>query len=87
MLKTTLLIASAASMLTACACGTSAMPVSTPPPANLTQPCPILPSTSAGTLPELIRNHQAITSLYHECRKRQSGLAEWIQQKETISHD
>ncbi len=87
MLKRTLIIASAALMLTACACGTSAMRVATPPPASLTQPCLTLPNTSAGTLPDLIRNHQAITSLYHECRKRQSGLAEWIRQKEAISHD
>lgn len=85
MCKRILLISSVALMLTACASGTSAIKVLTPPPASLTQPCPSLPPISDGTLPSLINNHQQITSLYHDCRKRHALLVEWEMQKERLS--
>lgn len=48
----------------------------TPPP-SLISPCPDLPSSADADLNSLLANHVAVAGLYHECKARHDGLADW----------
>lgn len=79
----TLLILSAASMLTACASGTQPMPaIPWTAPANTMRECPDLPQAEDGSLATLARNHKEVTDLYHECRDLNRDKAEVIRNHE-----
>lgn len=79
--KHTLGLLIAASMLTACAHGLPPTPMTTPalnPPAQLTDDCPDLPPPQDGRMTNLLSNHVQVAKLYHKCRERLRGLAQWI---------
>lgn len=79
----TLLILSAALMLTACATGTQPTPaLSWTAPANVMRDCPDLPLAKAGNLAVLIRNHKEVATLYYECQDLNRDKAEVIRNHE-----
>lgn len=83
MLPRTLLICTAALMLTACAGGTP--PIKAIPweaPANVMRDCPDLPVAEDGRLATLYRNHQEVAQLYQECRALNRDKAEIIRNHE-----
>lgn len=83
-------------ILTACGCGTmpTAAPLRPNPAATvLPQPvqrvdpsllaeCPPLPAAANGQWATLMRNHQQVTTLYHECAARQADLARAVRLRE-----
>lgn len=82
MLKRTLPLLIAVSMLTACASG--APPTLEPlliPPAHLTElPPEELPDPKSGSLDDLKDNHIESAGIYHRARERYKGLVEWMKQ-------
>lgn len=71
----------AVSMLTACASGPTPTqaPILLLPPAHLTQQCLAPPPPTSGALTDLLSNHITTAKLLHQCRDRQRGLVEWME--------
>lgn len=85
-MKSPLIAALAASLLTACADLTTPCAVSLPPPpptpSNLTAECPPLPILDAGSFPE-VAGHLALTGhLYASCAARHNLLARLLKARE-----
>lgn len=90
-----LILLLATSALSVSACGTLRTVATLPSPATveLEQPspkidpsllaqCPPLPLATSGKLPELVRNHEQVTQLYNDCRKRHDALATAVKTSE-----
>ena len=77
MSKITLLLLSAALILTGCASTTPAPEILRLPPASLTAPCPDLPPAKDGKLSTILLNSLDRAELYYDCQAKQKGLAEW----------
>ncbi len=72
--------------LISCASGTVRMPEPIPgeilalmqpqpsPDANLLVPCPALPQTNSGLIPDLLRNHLAAANMSNACAQKHQGL-------------
>ena len=81
MCKTKLALLAAALTLTACASGVrpTPAPILLLPPAHLTQQCLAPPPPTSGALTDLLSNHITTAKLLHQCRDRQRGLVEWME--------
>lgn len=65
--------------LTGCVSGAQLTPTAPKryPPPNLTAQCQALPDPASAKGTALLANHVAVARLYHECKDRHRGLAEW----------
>lgn len=75
-----LILISLISVLSGCAIGTrpTQVPAPTPPPpgleANLRQPCPPLPQATSAKALQVLAQHDAEATLYHDCRSKTARL-------------
>lgn len=80
MWRAALISLTAASMLTACACGAPPTPAAARTlPADLALECPALPMPASGRLPDLLINHVESAELYTDCRERHRATVEWVE--------
>jgi len=67
----------AAWMLSGCSSGTQPMPAPSLPVSDMIT-CPDLPPARSGALSDLWLNHLDVAEAYHDCKRRQQALADWI---------
>ncbi|MCE7915405.1 MAG: hypothetical protein DYH15_12200 [Nitrosomonas sp. PRO4] len=76
-LKKMLIMAIAASMLTACG-STTVIPAETRiPPAALTAQCPDLTDAPDGKLATILENSLERAQMYYDCQARHKALSQW----------